>query len=92
MDESAKIVVDLAMQTGVIVGLTSLVAKLPWPSTWRDIALPVSAALIGVAVVVLPLYVDIGAVFQGIILGGSVTGLYGAAKDIKKTPNVVVNE
>lgn len=90
--ETTKVVIDLAMQTGAIVGLTSLVAKMPWPNAWRDIILPVAASIIGVAVVVLPMYFDIAPVFQGIILGGSVTGLYGAAKDIRKTPQVVVNE
>lgn len=81
---TTKTIVDIAMQTGVIVGLTSLVAKIT-PEHLQKIVLPFAAMFIGVAAVVLPLYVDIGAVFQGIILGGSVTGLYGAAKDLKQT-------
>ncbi len=88
---ATKMVIDIGMQTAVIIGITSLLAKLPWPEKWRDIVLPFAACLIGIGTVVIPLYVDVGAVFQGIILGGTVTGLYGAAKDIKQTPQVVAN-
>lgn len=75
------------MQTAVILGLTSLVAKIT-PDKARAIVLPFAAMFIGVAVVMLPLYVDIGPAFQGIVLGGSVTGLYGVAKEMKKTEGI----
>lgn len=78
-----EVVTDMALQTGAILGLTSLAAKVT-PADWRGIALPIVAMVVGVLVVVLPLYVDITPVFQGIVLGGSVTGLYGVAKDMKK--------
>ncbi len=91
MDAPAvQMVVDIAMQSAVIVGLTSLARKVI-PEKWTETVLPIIAMCIGIGVVVLPLYVDVGAVFQGIILGGTVTGLYGAAKDMKQTPNVVQN-
>lgn len=78
----AETMVDLAMQTGVILGLTSLIGKLT-PEGARSVVLPIAAMIIGIIVVVLPVYMDVGPIFQGIVLGGSVTGLYGVAKEIK---------
>lgn len=83
--------VDVAMQTGVILGLTGLIGK-TLPETWRDKVLPWCALAIGIFVVVVPAYMDVAPIFQGIILGGSVTGLYGVAKDMKQTPQVVVQK
>lgn len=83
--------VDVALQSGAIIGLTAVIGKIV-PSSWRNIGMPIVAMLVGVGVTVLPLYVDITPILQGIVLGGSVTGLYGVAKEMKTTPNVVVNK
>lgn len=87
----ANLLVDVALQSGAIIGLTAVIGKIV-PEAWRDIGMPVIAMLVGIGVTVLPLYVDIAPILQGIVLGGSVTGLYGVAKDMKTTPNVVVNK
>ncbi len=72
-------IVDVAMQSGAIVGLTAVIGKMI-PSDKKDAIMPVVAMIIGVLVMVLPQYVDINPMMQGIVLGGSVTGLYGIAK------------
>lgn len=87
----ANILVDVALQSGAIIGLTAVIGKIV-PESWRDIGMPVIAMLVGIGVTVLPLYVDIAPILQGIVLGGSVTGLYGVAKEMKTTQNVVVNK
>lgn len=76
--------VDVAMQSGAIIGITAVIGKIV-PKSLRDVGMPVIAMLVGVAVTVLPLYFDITPILQGIVLGGSVTGLYGVAKDMKAT-------
>lgn len=87
----ANLLVDVALQSGAIIGLTAVIGKIV-PESWRDIGMPIVAMLVGIGVTVLPLYVDIAPILQGIVLGGSVTGLYGVAKEMKTTPNVVVNK
>jgi uncharacterized membrane protein len=87
----ANILVDVALQSGAIIGLTAVIGKVV-PEAWRDIGMPIVAMLIGIGVTVLPMYIDVTPILQGIVLGGSVTGLYGVAKDMKTTPNVVVNK
>lgn len=83
----------LALQAGVILGLTSVIGKIV-PQKMRDTVLPFVALLVGVFAV----YgtegtevMTIALVFKGIVLGGTVTGLYSTAKDMKKTPNIVAN-
>jgi uncharacterized membrane protein len=72
----------IALQTGTVIGLTALASKII-PEKARNLLLPVIAMLIGIGVIVLPEYVNIAPYLQGIILGGSATGLYAVAKEIK---------
>lgn len=84
----------LALQAGVILGLTSVVGKFI-PENMRDRVLPVVALLFGI----LAVYgteakeaMTLLLAFKGVVVGGTVTGLYSVAKDMKTTPNVVVNK
>lgn len=81
----------LALQSGVVLGLTSVIGKFV-PESFRDQTLPLVAMLMGILAVLGTEGVTLMLGFKGIVLGGTVTGLYGVAKDMKKTPNVVVNE
>lgn len=87
----ANVLVDVALQSGAIIGLTAVVGKVV-PEKMRDVGMPIVAMLIGICVTVLPLYVDIAPILQGIVLGGSVTGLYGVAKEMKAAPSTVVTK
>lgn len=77
--DAAQLAVGIALQAGTILGLTGLIGK-TIPEHLRDVWLPWCAMLIGVVVVVLPQYIDITLWMQGIVLGGTVTGLYAVKK------------
>jgi hypothetical protein len=85
---------QLIIETAVILGMTSVIGKLV-PRTWRDRVLPACAMLIGVLAVygveAVGGVLTFALAFKGVILGGTVTGLYATAKDMKKTPNIVAN-
>ena len=83
----------LALQAGVILGLTSVFGKFI-PESMRDKVLPLVALFVGVGAVYGTEGMEvmtIALVFKGIVLGGTITGLYATAKDMKKTPNVVAS-
>lgn len=87
---------ELVLSTGGLLGLTGLIGKL-LSDVMRDKVLPFVAMFLGVGIAVTfqlahgdP--VSVFGILFGIVFGGSVSGLYAVTKDIKKTPNVVVNE
>lgn len=73
----------LMLQTGVILGLTNVIGRFV-PQDMRDSILPVVAVLLGVGTV---FGTEAGSpvllAFKGIVMGGSVTGLYSVAKEVK---------
>lgn len=84
----------LALQAGVILGLTSVIGKFI-PERLRDTVLPLAALVIGIGAVYGTEGMEVMTValaFKGIVLGGTITGLYATVKDMKQTPNVVVNK
>lgn len=81
----------LALQSGVILGLTAVIGKFV-PEYLRDTWLPLCALIIGIAAVFGTEGVTVLLAFKGVILGGTVTGLYSVTKDIRQTPQVVVNK
>lgn len=90
-----KTLAEVALASGVILGLTGLAAKVV-PDGWRDRSLPVLACVAGVGAALAVQHshgdaVTVIGAMVGIVLGGTVTGLYGAAKDYKKTPQTVVS-
>lgn len=80
----------IALQSGVILGLTSVVGKF-LSDAQRNTWLPVVALIVGVGAVFGTEGVSVLLAFKGVILGGTVTGLYSVTKEIKQTPNVVEN-
>lgn len=72
----------LILQTGVILGLTSVIGKFI-PDHLRGNILPVIAVLLGIGAVFGTEGISTLLAFKGIVLGGSVTGLYSVAKEIK---------
>jgi len=89
-------VAEILLATGTILGLTALLGKLI-PENIRDKVLPPSACFMGVLLAVSSQLshgdmVTVTGIMVGIVFGGSVTGLYSVAKDLKQTPNVVVNK
>lgn len=83
----------LALQAGVILGLTSVFGKLI-PKKFHDKVLPLAALVIGVGAVYGTEGMEamtVALAFKGIVLGGTITGLYATAKDMKKTPNTVAS-
>lgn len=91
-----KTLAEVALASGALLGITALIGKVT-PSTLHDRVLPVLACVLGVGIAFAfqashgdaPTLVG-GLV--GVVFGGSVTGLYAVAKDMKKTPNVLVNQ
>lgn len=81
----------LALQSGVILGLTAVLGKFV-PEKMRDTWLPLAALGIGIAAVFGTEGVTVLLAFKGVILGGTVTGLYSVTKEIRETPQVVVNK
>lgn len=72
----------LVLQTGMILGLTSVIGKFI-PEHLRGSILPVVALLLGVGAVFGTEGISTLLAFKGIVLGGSVTGLYSVAKEIR---------
>lgn len=79
------------LQTGVILGLTSVIGKFV-PESMRDTWLPVVALCMGVGAVFGTEGITVLLAFKGIVMGGTVTGLYSVAKDMKQTPQTVVQQ
>ncbi len=78
----------IVLQTGVILGLTAVIGKFV-PDRLRDAWLPVVALLMGIGAVMGTEGISVLLAFKGIVMGGTITGLYGVAKDMKQTPQVV---
>lgn len=85
---------EVLLATGTILGMTALIGK-ALPDTLRDRVLPGIACLLGIGIALAfqmqhgePVTI-IGAMV-GVVFGGSVTGLYAVAKNMKQTPQVVV--
>jgi hypothetical protein len=77
---------------GIIIGLTGLVARYV-PSEMRDSILPLVSVALGVTIMVLQIAQTgagfsaatlVPALWQGVILGGTSTGLFAATKGIVK--------
>jgi len=84
MDLDSISLTGLALQAGVIVGLTAVVGKLInrfFSTDNRDVIMPIVAVLIGVGVTSLGEAAMSNVIYQGIVLGGTVTGLYPIAQD-----------
>lgn len=74
----------LLLETGVILGLTSVLGKFVSDAS-RDKLLPLLALLVGVSAVLGMEGVSVTLAFKGIVLGGTVTGLYATTKDMLKS-------
>ena len=79
MDLTNISLTGLALQAAVVVGLTAVIGKivdrfLSPPD--RDVLMPIIAVGVGVAVVSLGEAAMSSTIYQGIVLGGTVTGLY----------------
>ncbi len=90
-----KTVGEIALATGCLLGITALVGN-ALAGTLRDRLLPVFACLLGIGIACASQIshgdtVSIVGVMVGVVFGGSVTGLYKVTKDIKQTPQTVVN-
>jgi len=77
---------------GVIIGLTGYIARYV-PTELRDSLLPLISVVLGVSIMVLQIAQTgagfsaatiVPAVWQGVILGGTSTGLFAATKGIVK--------
>lgn len=90
--QSVSLIIEFGVQLGVIIGLTAVIGKFV-PDQLRDKWLPLVALLVGVVTAVVPVILPdstiIVAVYNGIVWGGSATGLYATAKG-RKTPDTAV--
>lgn len=91
-----KTAAELLLATGTILGLTGLVGKFIDPLKRDKILPPVACALgIGIAVASQLSHGDpvtLAGVMVGVVFGGSVTGLYSVAKEMKATPQTVISQ
>lgn len=74
----------IVLETGVILGLTSVLGKFVSDAS-RDKLLPLLALLLGVGAVLGMEGVSVALAFKGVVLGGTVTGLYATTKDMLKS-------
>ena len=81
----------LAVQSGVVLGLTSVIGKF-LSDAQRNTWLPLAALILGIGTVLGTEGVTVLLAFKGVILGGTVTGLYSVTKEVKAAPQVVVQQ
>lgn len=83
MDLSNISLTGLALQAAVVVGLTAVIGKIVdrfLSPEDRNVIMPIVAIAVGIAVVTLGDVAMSNTIYQGIVLGGTVTGLYPIAQ------------
>ena len=83
--EPTELLLKYALEASVIIGVTSVLGKFLslfkfWSDRVKDAAMPFTAMLVAVGVVMLKDQVLASQIYTGIVLGGTVTGLYAVAK------------
>ena len=88
---SPQFIMDiLALQTALILGGTNIIGKFIKDKDARDDILPIIAAILGMVSSCYFGAWDMTHIIQGLIIGGTVTGLYGTAKGIATGANAAV--